>query len=126
LRADVLAYVKSVRSATADDDALEITVDRESGAARAGATAALKMQERTGSRLLGQLRAASKMERTAGAKVARLLATRSVTGSLDAAQATSGIDRITAALAKRGVRASMLPASALAPGAIDLVAALKR
>jgi hypothetical protein len=126
LRADVLAYVKAVRSATADADALEITVDRESGAARAGATAALTLQERTGSRLVNQLQAASKAERTAGAKVARLLATRGVSGSLDATQTAGGIARITRALANRGVKASTLPKSALKPGPIDLVAALKR
>jgi hypothetical protein len=126
LRAGVLAYVKAVRAATADDDALEITVDRESGAARAGAATALKLQERTGSRLVAQLRAASKTERTAGAKITKLLGARGVSGSLDTAQTATGIHRITAALAKRGVRASMLPASALTPVPIDLVAALKR
>ena len=105
---------------------LEITVDRESGAARAGAAAALKTQERTGSRLVTHLRAASKAERTAGARVARLLATRGVNGSLDAPQTAAGIRRITTTLGKRGIKASMLPASALTPAAIDLVAALRR
>lgn len=126
LRADVLDYVTAVRRATAVADALQVTVDRESGAARAGDTKALKRQERAGSQLVSDLRAASGAERTQGAKVARQLGTQGVTGSLTADQASRGVARMLAALRKRGITRSMLPASSLAPASIDLVAALTR
>ncbi len=126
LRADVISYVAAVRKATAIADALQITFDRESGAARAGAGAALKAQERTGARLLGELQVASRAERAAGAKLAAQLGTQHVTGSLTAAQVSGGIARITGLLEKRGTAASRLPSGSLTPTPIDLVAALTR
>jgi hypothetical protein len=126
LRADVLAYVTAVRSATAVADALQITVDRESGAARAGANAALRLQERTGSRLVAELQVASGAERAAGRRVARQLGTQGVIGSLTTAQASAAAARIAAALGKRGITTSMLPPGSLTPSPIDLVSALTR
>lgn len=126
LRSEVLAYVAAVRNGTAIANALQVTVDRESGAARARAGAALKLQERAATRLVSELRSASRAERTAGAKVAKLLGTQGITGSLTAAQTSAGIARISSALGKRGITVSSLPASSLAPAPIDLVAALTR
>jgi hypothetical protein len=126
LRADVLDYVAAVRKATALADALEVTVDRESGAVRAGRTAALGVQDRAGSLLLTELRAASRAERVAGAKLVKQLGTQGVTGSLTADQVSGGIARISAALGKRGITTSMLPPSSLIAAPIDLVAAFTR
>ena len=126
LRAEVLAYVAAVRDSTGVAGALQITVDRESGAARAGAGAALKVQERAGARLVTALELASRAERAAGAKLARQLGTQGVAGALTATQNAAGIARITAALGKRRIAISTLPSGSLAARPIDLVAALTR
>jgi hypothetical protein len=126
LRADVLGYVAAVRNAAALAGALQTTVDRESAAARAGRSPALRVQERAGSGLLAGLRAASRAERAAGAKLAKQLRSQGLGGSLTAEQASGGIARISAALGRRGIKTSALPRSSLAPAAIDLLAALTR
>ena len=126
LRADVLGYVAAVRKATAVDTALKITVDRESGAARSGRASALKVQEHAGSELVTEMRAASRRERAAGAKLAKQLGTEGVTGSLTAGEAAKGIALISTSLSKRGITSSALPTSSLAPAPVDLVAALTR
>lgn len=126
LRTEVLAHVAAVRKATAIADALQVTVDRESGALRAGKTTALRNQLRAGTHLLAELRAASRAERAAGAKIAKRLRAESVGGTLDAAQTSAAVARITTAVGKRGITRAMLPPAPLAATSVDLVAALTR
>jgi hypothetical protein len=99
------------------------TVDRESGAARAGRKAALALQERTGERLTRELRAASKSERRAGERLAALIRSRNVFGRLTATQDAGGIQHVGSELARRRISRSRLPAGALQPKAVDLLAA---
>ncbi len=124
LRKRELAYVAAARAATGEDDALRVTVFRESGAAKAGRAAALRTQERAAAKLVVGLRNASRTERAAGAKVAALLRAQHLTGTLTAEQAQGGIGRIVTTLKKRHVDVSKFPAGSLAAKPIDLVAAL--
>ena len=123
LRKRELAYVAAARAATAEDDALRITVFRESGAAKAGRAAALRKQERVATGLVAGLRNASRAERAAGAKVAALLRAQHVTGALTAEQAQGGVGRILTTLKTRHVDISKFPAGSLTAKPIDLVAA---
>jgi hypothetical protein len=124
LRADEQAYVAAVSGATSIDNALLKTVDRESGADRAGQRTALALQERTGERLVRELRAASGSERRIGQRLAALIRSRNLFGRLSATQDASGIQRVLGELARRNISRSQLPAGALQPNAVDLVAAL--
>jgi hypothetical protein len=122
LRANELAYIAAVQHATSVDNALLKTVNRESGAKRAHKPAALALQERIGAGLLSQLVSASRAERAAGAKIVTLLRGQQVQGRLTVAQDARAIATATADLAQRHVRRSKLPARALVPRAVDLVA----
>ena len=126
LRAAELRYIAASRAATADAEALQVTVFRESGAATARRTSALKAQERHASALVAQLRGAAKAERAAGAKLAALLNVQGVVGALTADQAQGGASHVTATLAKRKLPASTLPGGPPAAAPIDLVAAFTR
>jgi hypothetical protein len=121
LRADERAYVTAVQHATAVDAALLTTVDRESGAARKHKKAALALQERTGSRLVGQLKSASSAERAIGRKLIALLHSHKVFGRLTAAQDGAAIAYVKSKLARRGIHASQLPKRALRAGSVNLV-----
>ncbi|HEV7493596.1 hypothetical protein [Baekduia sp.] len=126
LRAAELRYIAASRAATACAEALQVTVFRESGAAKARRTSALKAQERHASALVTQLRGAAKAERAAGAKLATLLKAQSVSGALTADQAHGGAAYVTSALAKRKLPASSLPGGPPTAAATDLVAAFTR
>jgi hypothetical protein len=121
LRADERAYVTAVQHATAVDAALLTTVDRESGAARKHKKAALALQERTGSRLVRQLKSASSAERGIGGKLIALLHSHQVFGRLTPAQDGAAIAYVKSKLAHRGIHASQLPKRALRAGSVNLV-----
>jgi hypothetical protein len=121
LRADERAYVTAVQHATAVDAALLTTVDRESGAAREHKKAALALQERTGSRLVGQLKSASSAERAIGTKLSALLRSHKVFGRLTVAQDGAAIAYVKSKLARRGIHASKLPKRALRAGSVNLL-----
>ncbi len=123
LRADERAYVAAVQHATNVDAALLTTVDRESGAARRHKKAALSLQERTASRLVAQLKSASRAERRLGHQLIALLHSHKLFGRLTLVQDTAAIAYVKSKLARHGVHSSQLPKRALRAGSVNLVSA---
>lgn len=133
LRTAVRRYLAAVLHTTAVDDALRVTVDRESGAANARNRGALARQDAAGRRLEVAFASARHGEAKLGARVAGLVRARRVAGRLSPAQFGQGANALLARLAPRGVSRRKLGslagtrgvARALAPRAVEVLKTLR-
>jgi len=103
LRAEELRYLAALRAGQAVAAAMLTTTDRISGAARAKAGSALRIQTRQANSLAAQLRSNDAAESSAGRAVASLIAGAKLTLGLSGAQTQAGITRGFAGLARLGV-----------------------
>lgn len=101
LRPAVQKYIAATTHATAVDDALVKTVDRETAAANARNRTALAKQDAAGKHLETQYASALRTEATLGAAVASLIRAHHVTGHLTRAQAAQAITYLLGRLAGR-------------------------
>jgi hypothetical protein len=106
---------------------LQAAAGKLAAARRAGSASGLERAQGTANDLAASLRSARGAARTAGKQVAAIVRAAGVRGRLTKAQSAATVDALLAQLAKRGVPAADLRAaapSALAPGPVDVLAAL--
>ena len=127
LRADNARLVKAARHTTAVAKALETTVGRATAAKAAGDRSAIALQAATAKLLTSQFRAALRAQTSAGKRVATRLQGAGLKMQLTAEQSAKGIQAVLTRLAPKAIgTAELTPvaASALQPGAVDLLARL--
>jgi hypothetical protein len=129
IEAAAAAYLTAVGRVASVSTAIHTTVERDTAAEKAGKTSALATQERALEQLQGQLAAAQKARRSAGAVFAAALRAAKVTIMLNQSQAAMGLAAITAKAKSLGLDQTTLSSvagSRLAPQPIDAIAALTR
>lgn len=117
------AAIRRFRSLT---DALAVTIDRESGARRAGNNGAARRQARTAIALLPKLRAGDRAEAAAAHTLAGALQSAAIDPPFSAAQNDQAITHYVQQLARHGITATELAGAIPSPRATDLVTLLRR
>ena len=123
----VTAWVAQVNHVESVARALETTANRLGAATAANNKKAAKKQLRAAQKLTNQLNAANRARARAGAKLAAVIRSAGVTGSLTEAQSAQPIDIVLAQLASQGFDATTVQAllgSTLAPRTVDVLKVL--
>ena len=102
-----------------------MTIDRESGARRAGNNAAALRQARAALALLPRLRAGDGAEAAAAHNLARVFQSAAINPRFSAAQTNQVITLYLQQLARRGITASELAGAIPSPQATDLLTLLR-
>jgi hypothetical protein len=119
-------FTAAIRRFQSLTSALAVTIDRESGARRAGNDVAAARQARAALALLTKLRAGDRAEATAAHSLARALQSAAIDPQFSAAQISHSITLYVERLARHGITATELAGALPSAQATTLVALLRR
>jgi hypothetical protein len=119
-------FAAAIRRFQSLTSALAVTIDRESGARRAGNNVAAGRQARTALALLPKLRAGDRAEAAAAHSLARALQSAAIDPQFSAAQTNQTITLYVQHLARHGITATELAGAIPSARATDLLALLRR